>query len=147
MIHGHSSKHNLERRRAYHSWKKQVKRRDVAYSLDEFVSWWIKQIATRPFWKKPSCGRIDHDRGYSFDNIELQELSENVKEMLVRRGRPRNYTRKVILLDSKGNDAIIFKSIKSAQQILGLNNVSKVCQGKYKQESGFSFRYYDGGEI
>jgi hypothetical protein len=39
-------------------------------------------------WKKASCGRIDHSKNYSLDNIELVEQSENCKERLRRRGNP-----------------------------------------------------------
>ena len=114
----------------------------VSYSLDEFVSWWTKSLARRSEWKRPTCGRIDHAKGYSFDNIEMQEASENAKEMYHRVGHPTPFMKKVMMLDSKGNDAILFESVHSAQKHLGIFNVGRICKGQRKQEQGFSFRYF-----
>lgn len=57
----------------------------VEYSSREFVSWWLFNINGREF-KKPTTGRVDHDKSYSFDNIEIQEQSENSKERQRRLG-------------------------------------------------------------
>lgn len=45
----------------------------------EFIYWWIIQ---RRFFKgsKATVGRIDHNKGYSFDNIRMETLSDNVLE-------------------------------------------------------------------
>ena len=84
-----------EVKRAYSIWSNQMRRcRDpknpkyknygskgitVDYTLREFVGWWLENIEGQSF-KNPSCGRIDHSKGYFFGNIEIQELSENSRE-------------------------------------------------------------------
>ena len=52
---------------------------EVEFSCRQFIYWWIVQ--NRFFnLNKPTLGRIDHSKGYSFDNIKLEEHSENSKE-------------------------------------------------------------------
>ena len=51
----------------------------VEYSSREFIGWWLESIKNIKV-KKPVCGRIDHSRNYSLDNIEIQSASENSKE-------------------------------------------------------------------
>jgi hypothetical protein len=52
----------------------------VRYTSREFIGWFLYQLAKNPGLKAPSCGRIDHDKDYSFDNIELVEHAENSRE-------------------------------------------------------------------
>lgn len=166
MKHGFFSKTlPIEYRQAAWSYIRQVKRCEdqkhelyyrygargltVDYSIEEFVAWWVKNIKTRPKWKRPTCGRVDHDKGYSFDNIEMQECSDNCKEAAQRTRflKKNKYQRKVMLINKKGEDVILFHSIKSAQSSLKLHNVGRICKGICKQEHGFMFRYYDGGDL
>lgn len=51
----------------------------VEYTSREFIGWWLENSAKKD-WKKSVAGRIDHSRGYSFDNIVMQEACENSKE-------------------------------------------------------------------
>jgi hypothetical protein len=56
----------------------------------DFIGWFIAHYNSRS-WKMASVGRIDHSRGYSLDNIEMQEMSENSKERIRRKGNPGIY--------------------------------------------------------
>jgi hypothetical protein len=55
----------------------------VEYTIRQFVYWYL--INYNSSILKPSVGRIDHDKNYSFDNIEIVECSENSKEVFTRR--------------------------------------------------------------
>lgn len=58
----------------------------VHFSQREFLYWWIIQ---NRFFKMniSTVGRIDHSKGYYFDNIILQEKSDNSKEARIRNGQ------------------------------------------------------------
>lgn len=58
----------------------------VEYSPYDFVLWYREQWSKRPNWNRPNVSRIDHDKNYSLDNIELLECSENSKERIQRLG-------------------------------------------------------------
>ena len=95
---------NLAQRRAYKAWKDQRQRCNnpndarfycygakgikVRYSSEEFVAWYLLEYVKRENWKRPQCGRIDHSRDYTLDNIELVECSDNVRERNQRLGNP-----------------------------------------------------------
>lgn len=112
----------------------------VEYDSRAFVSWWLHEYAKRE-WIKPSVGRIDHSKNYSFDNIEMVEFRDNVLEENARLGHTGRAKRRIVLLDSKGNPAIYFSSVRLAHSLLGLGNVSRVCRGEAAHDNGFQFRY------
>lgn len=61
------------------------KGKPVEFTKQQFLYWWI--IQNRFFrMDRPSVGRIDHSKGYSFNNIELQSCSDNTKEVNHRAG-------------------------------------------------------------
>ena len=60
----------------------------VEYTTRQFIAWYEKEYSKRPHWNKASCGRIDHTKNYSLDNIQLMEQSENSKERIRRCGNP-----------------------------------------------------------
>lgn len=76
-------------RRAYWIYDRQKRGRRAGnnYSAREFISWWLSNLKKKK-WKQPQCGRIDHSKPYSFDNIVMQELNENLKERNARCGNP-----------------------------------------------------------
>lgn len=59
----------------------------VEYSSREFIGWWMSKIKYFK-GKTPSVGRIDHEENYCFGNIELVDLSDNVRERNKRHGNP-----------------------------------------------------------
>lgn len=106
---------NPEARRAYVSWKDQRRRNHVSYGAREFIAWWLDKI--KDFnGNRPTCGRKDHSKGYSFDNIELQDASENSRERCDRLGAPALLRRRKIVMDG-----IIFESVRDACRKLNLS--------------------------
>jgi len=59
----------------------------VDYSLREFIAWYLLNIKSCGV-RNPTVGRIDHNYGYSFNNIRLESLSDNSKERILRKGNP-----------------------------------------------------------
>ncbi len=149
-----------ERHRAYNIYLRQVRRCEnqkdhsfrwygakgikVEYSVYDFVAWWMENIKIKKLCR-PNCGRIDHSKNYSLNNIEMQEQSENSKESTIRNKSrpPPRPKKKIVLLDSKGNPGIIFESTTSAQKYLGLGNITRVCKGLQRADCGFRFKYYE----
>lgn len=63
----------------------------IHYSKYDFLIWFL--ISYPDFYIKhprnrPSVGRIDHSKGYSLDNIEIQTVSQNTSECIKRNGNP-----------------------------------------------------------
>lgn len=75
-------------RLGYWSYYAQKKRAKVFYSVREFLFWWDKNYRRRKTWKRATVSRIDHAQGYSFKNIKLEELVDNIKERNARCGNP-----------------------------------------------------------
>lgn len=106
------------------------------YTAREFVLWWLKEWAKRPFWKRANCSRIDHTKNYTLDNIELLECSENATERIARKGVPgsRGYKIKAINIDT-GEERIFYslylasKDLKIARSAIG-SQVRNGCKTK-----------------
>lgn len=95
-------KMSRDARRAYDAWKNQRRRCNdprnksfrnygskkisVHYSSREFIGWFLRERKNFS-GKKPIVGRIDHDKGYSLDNIKLETRTESSLEMLDRTKR------------------------------------------------------------
>lgn len=109
----------------------------VEYSKHEFIAWWIENFERRD-WVDPTCGRIDHDGNYCFSNIEMQERSENVREVHRRRGNPGGTPkRKVEMLDRAGKLIAVFPSTREAARAIGSFQASVIrrLQGTVEQKS------------
>lgn len=86
----------------------------------DFIGWYIAHYHSRT-WKIPSVGRIDHSRGYSLDNIEMQEMSDNAKERISRKGNPsKNPPRPIYLLNDNNEPLRLFPSSYDAARFLGI---------------------------
>ncbi len=48
-------------------------------SVREFVGWWLNEMKTFK-GKTPSVSRLDHSKGYSWDNFIIEELIDNIRE-------------------------------------------------------------------
>jgi hypothetical protein len=127
--------------KAYKSWESQRQRAKkggytVSYSSREFINWWLKEIKKRSSWLRPSVNRIDHSKGYSFDNIFLEETSFNTAE------RNRRYTRAVKIYK---NTRLVFTahSIAAAAKWAKVqpNNIPAVCKKLRRSLGGYRFEY------
>lgn len=109
-----------EAKKAYEIWSQQVKRNTREYSSREFVAWWLQNIKKKK-WKDPTCGRIDHSKGYSFDNIIMQERVDNIRERNTRLGNPGNRHRSVTSYTHQGRKLKTFKSKVEAAAYYKIN--------------------------
>lgn len=111
----------------------------VQYTSREFIGWYLHHIAIkRP--KFPSVGRIDHDKDYTFDNIELVERAENSREANKRWGSRRN----VKVSAKVSNKWLCFRCVGEAARIFRIS----VCllrehlDGRIESPvAGVTFRY------
>lgn len=116
----------------------------VEYSHREFVGWWLENVITRE-WKSPTVGRLDHSKGYSFDNIEMQERSENSLERL-RRNPTRAGQQKIPVIAIRDGERWEFPSVKSAAAHFGIldSSISNNCRGRSKTcDGGLKFSYLE----
>lgn len=78
--------------------KSNIKYKGLSVSMTsrQFLYWWV--IQNRFFiMDEPSIGRIDHSCGYCFENMRLESLSDNGKEVRNRTGsRVKPYSVKMI---------------------------------------------------
>lgn len=108
-------------------------------SSREFINWWLVEIKKFKGYR-PTVGRKDHSRGYSWSNIEIQSMRENVREMLFRTQAGRREK----LLKGQRIDVFIkgtsiltgkFPNQASAADFFGISRgqVSKILSGKRAQ--------------
>lgn len=123
-----------EERKAYHIWGSQRGRNSRDYSSREFISWWLFNIAKKE-WIDPTCGRIDHSKGYSFHNIEMQERVDNVKERNERLGNPGRSHKAVRSYTHGGKHLRSFRSKVEAAAFYKLDEktIYNHCENKTKQ--------------
>ncbi len=68
----------------------------VEYSSRDFVSWYLSEWK-RLGIKKPSIGRVDHNKNYCFNNVILESVSDNSKENVKRNGLPSDHVKRSVL--------------------------------------------------
>lgn len=113
----------------------------VLYSSRDFISWYVDQFYKKK-WHRPSVGRIDHDGDYCFTNIEIQELSDNVKEAQTRTvcGPPQT---PVMAINVESGEIFLFLSMNSAAKFAGVRPRSVYLQMLPRKKSsarcGFRF--------
>lgn len=65
----------------------------------------------------PQCGRKDHAKNYSINNVEIIERADNLREMNTRK---RPYKRDYILALVAPNFCFYFASVMEASRICGI---------------------------
>lgn len=104
----------------------------VEYSSREFVGWYLIKIKNISF-KDPIVGRIDHSKNYSFNNIKIEERSDNSKESTRRCAV--NFSYPVIVKEKKSNIIVSkCKSMAEAARLFGnsFSTVQRQCSNKIK---------------
>lgn len=93
---------------------------------------------------RPSIDRIDPNKGYSFDNIQMMTWKENNEKG--RTENRRNLVKRVgmYLINNEFIDE--FWSIAEAERVMGIShgNIVMCCQNKRPSASGYIFRYLNG---
>jgi hypothetical protein len=112
----------------------------VEYGAREFISWYVPKFKSTK-WECAHVGRLDHSRSYSFNNIEMIERSENIKERNTRLPQRR---RPVLALKDGEKMATFFSSF-SAAKILGFKqgHIFECAQGKRKKIKGYEFKFLE----
>ncbi len=106
-------------RKAYMIWWRQKCKIGVRYSQKDFIAWYVKEHRRKKL-KRPEVGRRDHSKPYSFDNIDLIERTDNLKERNARCGNPGRTHRAVVAYDLCGNKLGDFESKTAAAKHFGL---------------------------
>ena len=113
----------------------------VLYSKHDFIAWYIHNINFY-IGDRPSVGRIDHAKSYSFDNIRIESLADNSMERINRVGTTK--PRRPVDIYKNG---IFYKNVDSgweAARQTGVQkaHISRYCRGVLKESvAGFSFKY------
>ena len=99
------------------------------FNVRELIGWYVEQQSKKNL-SKPSLGRIDHSKDYSFENLELIEVFDNIRECNYRIGirNPAGVTGnhiKVYLADSNKSQLAGFYGIKPLARFI--NKTAKVC--------------------
>lgn len=121
----------------------------VNYSTREFVSWWLFKLKSFDSkWRtstfrgdRPTCGRIDHSKSYSFDNIKMESMTVNCIERCQRLGTPK--PKKPVQQLKNGCVIAEFDSVTNAAKSLGFdrNFIKDTCSGRHKTAYGFIWRF------
>jgi len=118
----------------------------VEYTFQELVDWYDKHIDSyKGGLDEMNIGRIDHDKGYSLDNIQLETKSENSKE---RNMRNPNKKKPVIIFDyATGEPLMAAESVCEAARLVGDtdSNVCRVLKGNRRSARGCTFEYASAG--
>lgn len=115
----------------------------VLYSVREFIYWYLENIRHYE-GTRPSVGRIDHSKDYSFDNIKIESLADNSMERIIRVGPTR--PRRPVWAIHKSGKVTFCVSGSEAAKLTGVQDahISKYCDGILKRTyGGYTFRYVD----
>ena len=134
------SKSEMQAMVAFRGAKQRSKRAglpDPEMCVRDFMGWWLKELESFK-GTIPTCGRIDHSRGYFWDNIEMQDKSENSREVRQRTkyrrgGRPI----KKVVASLDGEPVLCFRTQKDAAEAfcVGSITIAKIMSGKIKASS------------
>lgn len=120
-----------------------------AYTAREFVSWWLSALVGFD-GRRPSCGRLDHSKGYSFDNIEMQEMADNAREGLVRNQShlktKMRFGKRVLSFDHDTGEILLgFPSILDAARHFGVSQrlTQFVLRGALKKSKKIGFGLFE----
>lgn len=123
-------------KKAYSTWCGQRARIGNSYPAREYIGWYIQEYEKKE-WVNPHISRKDHDKPYSFDNIEMQEAAENVRERLARCGQPHRTARKVCMKYNYGG-VVEYKNARTAATALGvhLTVIHRNCRNLFGKRHG-----------
>lgn len=103
----------------------------VKYSAREYIGWYLENLRSRK-WNDPTVGRLDHDKDYCFENIEMQERVDNSKERNERKptgGTPRPLHRRPVVAYRDGKHFATFDSVLAAAKFFG-KSPAAICNAR-----------------
>ncbi len=114
----------------------------VSYSSRDFINWWLRELSIKKLKGIVVCERLDHSKGYSFENIKLGTQSTNAKESAERTSKLLRV--RVVQISIYGKVLQRFDSVTAAARYAGVTppSIVGVCKGHYtKTRKGLIFRY------
>lgn len=120
----------------------------VHYTAREFIGWWLYNLKKFK-GSTPTVSRIDHNKGYYFENIKLEDVSENSRESAIRNNLGKYgliNSKKVIQIFNNGKIRK-FNSIREAARENGVSQrlIQFYVRGEYKNSRKLksTFKYED----
>ncbi len=100
---------------------------------------WVQNSYKKEY--KPSFDRINPNRGYTIDNMQILSWGENRKKADWEKSFL--YTTPVVMCDINENIVRIFESTKEACTMTGFpqSTITMCCQGKLRSVKGYIFKY------
>jgi hypothetical protein len=115
------------------------------YSTREFVGWWLHNLKSFK-GTVPTCGRIDHKKGYSWDNIFMQDMKENSREGFLRnkmhiKASLKNREKVNVHCKKTGDLIAVIPSIRDTARVFSVSQrlVQFLVRGKYKSSKKINF--------
>jgi len=141
------SRTDLRAYEAYNALKARSKKQDLpnpSFTAREFIAWWTDCL--KDFKGTiPTCGRIDHSLGYSWDNMEMQDMADNSRESARRNklGANNRTQAKMILVKRKSDGVCVgsFGSVRMAARYFGVSQrlVQFIVRGECKQSKKIAY--------
>ncbi len=145
-------KMSFEVRLAYERFNSMKRRSGVNFTVREFMGWWLHHLKNFS-GDIPSISRFDHTKGYSFDNMEIQEMAENSREGILRNKThlktAEEFSQPLLMRDwATGSICGEISSIRDAARKFGVSQrlIQFIVRGKYKSSKKVPYRleYKDG---
>ena len=122
--------------------------RDWAFSQENFEELyqnWINSDYDK--WTKPSIDRLEDDKPYAFENIQLMTWKENSDKARnnIKSGKLFNGQKPVEQYDLEGNFIQDYPSVSQAAREMKVqpNNISGACLGRHKTIKGCIWKFKD----
>jgi len=119
----------------------------VEYSSREFIGWYLREIK-KVNMKRPSVGRVDHDKNYSLSNIKVEEFSDNSVESRSRYWaktglKPKTYTKVELFCICCGESIKVFESVKACASYVGITytNLVRALNGNSSRFKSLLFKH------
>ncbi len=121
----------------------------VEYTMQQFVDWYVAKVLENPIpLRDICCGRIDHSKNYSLDNIQIESKFMSISES-ANRNKPwlkRKQTgRRIAVCHKDGTVIKEFESIRACALAMGYHHdwVGAVTRGHrpYPKSMTISFKY------
>ena len=128
------------------------------YTLEELRKWALRQTIFHEIFDKwvksdfsrlltPSFDRLDNDKSYTFDNIEVVRWEENYMRghRDMRNGKIRHGQRAVIGVHIDTGKVVEFTSMMNAERGIKVDHghISECCSGKRKSAGGYIWKFVD----
>ncbi len=125
---------------------KKAKLPPPSYSAREFIGWWLHNLKTFK-GTVPTCGRIDHKKGYSWDNIFMQDMKENSREGFLRnkmhiKSAIKNSSTVKVFCKKTDTHIATFSSLRDAARTFNVSQrlIQFLIRGQYKNSKKIAFR-------